>query len=124
MNEPKARNRVRRFIPFAIIAAALLCIGLPAYSLYQRANRTAEESAHRALLSEVRAQLELHRVTHGSYPRSLSELHITNFQDGATPAMLRQFRYESDGTTYRLHYFGVASRQTIVLQPTAQHAIQ
>ena len=87
-------------------------------------NRAAEESAHRALLAEVHTQLEVHRHNRSSYPRDLTELRITTFQDGATPAMLQQFRYESDGATYTLHYFGVSSRQSIVLQPTPQHATE
>jgi hypothetical protein len=106
VNEPKTRSRVRRLILLSVAAGAIAGVGMCGYRIYQDANRAAAESAHRALLSEVHAQLELYRSDHGAYPRNLSELQIADYQDGASPAMLRQLHYDSAGTTYTLRYFG------------------
>ena len=122
MNEPNSKRPIRRVLQLIVAAALVLGVGVPAYTTYQSAIRHAQASAHLALLSEVRTQLDRHHHDHGFYPPKLSQLHITNFPDGATPTMLQQFRYESDGTTYTLHYFRVASRRDIVLRPTAQPA--
>ena len=118
VNDTKQKTPVPRAVLLAVALAAVACIVVPGYGLHRKASLNAEESGQRALLAEVRTQLELHRYDHGSYPRDLSQLRITTYADGSTPATLRQFSYESDGTTYTLSCYGVASRQTIIIQPT------
>lgn len=101
----------------AITLTALACVIIPTYVLLRKARLTATESGQRALLVEVSKQLELYHNAHGSYPRALSELHITTFADGSTPATLEQFRYTSEGSTFTLSCNGVASHQTITIRP-------
>jgi hypothetical protein len=118
VNDTTKKTSSRRAILLAAALAAVACIVVPGYALHRRASLTAEESGQRQLLAEVRKQLSIYHHDHGSYPRSLSELQITTFGDGSTPETLRQFTYQSDGSTYTLSCFGVASRQTIIIQPT------
>ncbi|HEX8312256.1 MAG TPA: hypothetical protein VF614_13120 [Chthoniobacteraceae bacterium] len=112
------KTSTRRAILLVAALAAVACIVVPGYALHRKASLTAEESGQRALLAEVRKQLSIYHHDHGSYPRSLSQLQVTTFADGSTPETLRQFRYESNGSTYTLGCYGVASRETIIIQPT------
>ena len=89
----------------------------PCICVTSQSESYAEESGQRALLAEVHRQLEAYYSDRGSYPRELSQLRITTFADGSMPATLQQFRYESDGTTFNLSCYGVASRQTIIIRP-------
>ena len=79
--------------------------------------RTNEESGQRALIEQLRTDLDLHRQRSGAYPASLSQLHISAFPAESQPRMVPQFEYHSDGTTYTLSCVGASTHQKIVMTP-------
>lgn len=94
-------------LPFSLLFAF-------AYLTFRPIN---EESGQRALIEQIRTDLERHRQRNGPYPVSLSELHISDFPAESQPRMVSQFEYHSDGTTYTLSCVGASTGTKIVRTP-------
>ena len=85
-----------------LIAVALAAaIGIVVVTI-RNAHRAAEESARRALFSEVLRNLDEYAFVNGKYPRTMEDLKITNFPEGSSLHMLSVMHYVSDGKSCEL----------------------
>jgi hypothetical protein len=91
-------------ISVAVILALVLAVTQLCRQEWQKANVLAKRSALSALAQEIHNTVTAYRATNGAYPTSLNQVTITNYQDGATPAMLDEIQYESDGKTFKLSW--------------------
>jgi hypothetical protein len=78
---------------------AVFVLGMGAY--------WAHESAVRSLSVSLEEAIQHYHDEHGNYPESLGDLTIDYQQtDGASPDMLKSFRYERSGDSYILRRGG------------------
>ncbi|MDZ4688223.1 MAG: hypothetical protein SH850_24380 [Planctomycetaceae bacterium] len=101
-----------------IILALVAVLAVPtvvAIRVFNQASRAAKQSAQLAAFKEIVQELNDHYRDHGRYPVALEELHLT-YPDGGDSALLKEFRYVTDGETYSLEVTG-ASTQTVYRSP-------
>jgi hypothetical protein len=89
-------SRDKKLTVWGIAFVLLLLLSVPAVRTFNKANKTADDSAHAALATEIEHQLAA--VQPGQrYPDSLSHLRLT-YPDGGSSSLLSRFNYHSTGT--------------------------
>jgi len=106
---------IAALVGLAIIAGAAIGV---VRSVMGVTARIAEDSAQRALFREVIAQLDAYANANGKYPNTITELSITNYQDGSTPQMLTCFQYTTDGNSYELGFISAICPEPYVTRKT------
>jgi type II secretory pathway pseudopilin PulG len=101
----------RRSLWIILALAAVLAVPtVVAVRVFNQGSRAAKQSAQLAAFDEIKQELNDHYREHGRYPVVLEELHLT-YPDGGDSALLKEFRYVTDGKTYSLEVTGAYTQK-------------
>ena len=93
-------------IIFAVLIGLCLCVVVfPIISKEMHIVRM--HSAYEALRTSLIVELSSYYRESGRYPESLNELTEIEYSDGATPELLKDFKYVSNENNCELSYFSV-----------------
>ena len=93
-------------LTIAIAISIFLCLCVIVFPIIRKEVRIVQmHSAYEALDTSLMIRLSFYYDDNGRYPDSLDELTDIVYSDGATPDMLKDFKYLSDGNSCELSYF-------------------
>ncbi|MBL7215169.1 MAG: hypothetical protein ISS71_05780 [Phycisphaerae bacterium] len=96
----------RKNILVTTVIIVVLCICFVIVPIINKeVHKTQLHSAYESLNTSLMIQLSSYYIDTGRYPESLNELTEIEYCDGATPEMLKDFKYVSNGNSCELSYF-------------------
>ena len=107
---------MKRKYTIAVAVFLGFCLCVIAFTIIKKEMRKMQlHAAYEALNTAVIIELDSYYSDIGRYPDSLDDLTEIEYSDGATPKLLEDFKYVSNGTSCQLSYFSAYFEKELIV---------
>ncbi len=97
--------KTRKAVAISILTLIVCLLFFVLPRINKETHNTRTHTAHEALMTSLMVALNDYHRDNGVYPNSLNELKDIEYCDGATPDLIKDFKYKSDGDRYDLSFY-------------------